>query len=280
MKAKTSFISVILIFILFLSFGQAVYGQENSYIVKNDVSLMKLSSKNVDGKVTLIGNTDKEKIKILMRKDNVDKWFDVDLDNGKFHEDIWLTEGKGSYTFYILIHIKDRQYNFGPEIKVENIKTVDKFLVPTKDVESDSEDIIMLANEITKNIESDIDKAKAIYDWVSNNIFYDFNKFDNHLNNNYDNEYGALNTLELKKGVCYDYAALTAALGRASGLQVKMVKGEGITESFQGLHAWNEFYSSDDDKWINVDTTFAATAKKNYFNNSDFDKEHIKQAEY
>jgi len=34
--------------------------------------------------------------------------------------------------------------------------------------------------------------------------------------------------LETGKGVCYDFSALVAALGRASGLQVKMIKGNFI----------------------------------------------------
>jgi len=53
------------------------------------------------------------------------------------------------------------------------------------------------------------------------NIKYDYDKYLRQLNKNYDNAYGALNTLETGKGVCYDFSALVAALGRASGLQVK-----------------------------------------------------------
>jgi len=71
-----------------------------------------------------------------------------------------------------------------------------------------------LAKELTKDAKTDREKAQKIYNWVVKNIKYDYDKYLRQLNKNYDNAYGALNTLETGKGVCYDFSALVAALGR------------------------------------------------------------------
>ncbi|HYE12652.1 MAG TPA: transglutaminase-like domain-containing protein, partial [Patescibacteria group bacterium] len=135
--------------------------------------------------------------------------------------------------------------------------------------------IVEKAAEITENLTGDREKAKAIYNWVSKNIDYDYEKYNKHLNNDYDNEYGALLALNTKKGVCYDYAALVAALGRASGMQTKVVKGTGKVNGTSGYHAWNEIYIANESKWIKLDATFAAVADENYFDRKDFDESHI-----
>jgi len=46
------------------------------------------------------------------------------------------------------------------------------------------------------------------------------------------------------------------------------------------LHAWNEIYISEENKWIPVDSTFGASMRSNYFDNNDFYKDHEKLEEY
>lgn len=275
---KTIF-SVIMILILF-TFGQASFAAANNHIEKNGVLLAKIPSNDAHGKIQLSGETSKDKIKILMKKDQTQKWFDISVKHGKFQEEIWLTDGKGIYTLTIMVHVKDRQYSYGPEITINNLSEPNKYLVPSKHVESNDEAIITIAAEITSGKTTDTDKAQAIYQWVVKNIQYDYDKLLKHDSQNYSSQYGAVNTLETKKGVCYDYATLTAALGRAVNLQVRVVKGEGVTKVFKGLHAWNEVYITEENKWISIDTTFASTSGKSYFANKDFDKDHTKDGEY
>lgn len=264
---------------MILNIGQATFAQGKNFITKNNVSLEKLDDK-VEGVVKLSGKTTNSKIKILVKKDDYTKWFDVDINKGKFSKKIYLTEGKGSYKIYILVNIEGRKYKYGPEIEVINTKKVNKFLVSNKHIESNNKEIIKLAKKITANKETDYEKAKAIYEWVIKNIEYDNKKYNKHLNDNYNQSYGALNTIKVKKGVCYDYATLVAALGRAIKLQTKVIEGKGITEDYSGLHAWNEIYISEKNTWIKLDTTFADTANSNYFDTEEFDDNHIKQSEY
>jgi transglutaminase-like putative cysteine protease len=174
-----------------------------------------------------------------------------------------------------MVNEYDRKYSFGPKIIAENIKEINALLVPDKYIESMDKPIVDKAAEITKGLTSNRQKAKAIYNWVSENIDYDYVKYGKHLNNDYDNEYGALLALKTGKGVCYDYATLVAALGRASGLQTKVVMGTGKVNGTRGYHAWNEIYIEDESKWIKLDTTFAAVSNKNYFDSENFDESHI-----
>lgn len=259
--------------------GFAVTATITEYIKSNGVTLQKIPP-IVEGKVTLTGETVNSLIKILIVKDETQRWYEVELIEGKFNEEIWLIDGKGKYQVSILVHKKDRVYTFGPTVFLESSIDVNKFTVPTLHVESDNENIIALAQELTKDAETDIEKAENIYKWVVNNVKYDYDKYIKQINKNFDNEYGAINTLETKKGVCYDYSALVAALGRASGLQVKMIKGNFVGTYSSELHAWNEIYISEEDRWINVDSTFGSTLRVSYFDRGNFYKDHEKLEEY
>lgn len=260
--------------------GKTVFAEKNTSIEKNGVYLNRWQSADVKGKIVLSGTTDNEKIKIMVKKEDYQQWYDVNIIDGNFEEEIWLTEGKGNYTVTIMVHKEERKYSVGPSINVNNIEEINKYLVSTKHVESNNAEIIKLSKKIVEGKNTDRERAKAIYDWVSENIKYDYVKLNKHQIGDYNNKYGALNTLKEKKGVCYDYSTLTAALGRAAGLQVKMVKGQAITPKYSGFHAWNEIYISEEGKWINLDTTFGSISLENNFDGMDFEGNHIKESEY
>ena len=272
MKKWTRLIIAILIIINILSV--VVYASEEKYTETNGVKLYIISDKQVQGFVDIQGETTKSKIKLMVVRNNEQIWYDVKLENGRFSQKLWLNNGKGKYTVHVMVNEYDRKYSFGPKVTVENVKEINALLAPEKYIESGDKPIIDKAAEITKGLTSDREKAKAIYKWVSENIDYDYAKYSKHLNNDYDNEYGALLALNTKNGVCYDYATLVAALGRAYGLQTKVVKGTGKINGKVGYHAWNEIYIEDEDKWIKLDTTFAAVSSENYFDIENFDESH------
>lgn len=276
-KGIMTFFIVTTILMSNISFSNA---KVTSYIQESGVILQALSSNYVDGKVKISGIAKDKKIKILVSKDTENTWFDVKMKNGQFDEELWLTQGTGKYTISVMINQSGKNYIYGPTINVENTKNVNKFLVPTKDIESNNSKIIKISKQITKNAKSDREKIKKIYNWVVANINYDYAKYKKQLNNNFENKYGALNTLEKRKGVCYDYSCLVAALGRAQGIMVKVVNGDYKTATKTEFHAWNEVYLSEEDKWINVDATFGNSINKNYFDNANFTMDHIKLAEY
>lgn len=258
---------------------QAFSAPQTRSIVSNGVALEKLPS-TVEGKVVIAGNTSKSKIKVIVSKNDTSTWYDISLSNGKYNEEIWLIDGKGKYKISVVVHEYERTYSYGPTMEVENVLDVNRFLVPTKHVESNNEEIVELANSITQNSTTPKDKAMSIYNWVAENIEYDYDKYLRQVNKNYDNEYGAFHTLKTKTGVCYDYSVLVAALGRAVGLQVKVIKGNFVNPYRNELHAWNEIYLPEEERWINIDTTFAHSLGTNYFDNVDFQVDHEKISEY
>ncbi len=254
---------------------QVSNADEPILIVENGVSLTKLPSQ-VDGKIHISGQTSKQKIKALIIKDTYQEWFDIDLENGKFNEDIWLTEGKGQYEVNIMVNLEDRKYTYGPKINVENVSDVNRFLVPTKDVESDDPGISDLAKRLTRLSKTDRDKARNLYNWITRNIKYDYDKYRRQLANDYTDIYGATNTFKTKKGVCYDFSTLFAAMSRSIGLETKVIRGNYVSGKRQEYHAWNEIYLKDEGKWIKLDSTFGYALNKNYFDNKDFDDDHVK----
>ena len=119
-------------------------------IVYNGVALQKLPY-TVEGKVTVAGNTSKSKIKVIVTKDDISTWYDINLDKGKYNEEIWLIDGKGKYKITVVVHEYDRTYSYGPSMEVQNVADVNRFLVPTKHVESNNEEICSCKSSLRIN---------------------------------------------------------------------------------------------------------------------------------
>lgn len=117
------------------------------------------------------------------------------------------------------------------------------------------------------------EKSKAIYQWVAKNVKYDYDKAELILRNDFTLNSGAIPTFNTKKGVCFDYACLYIAMCKANGIKVRLVTGEGFNGSSWSSHAWNQVYISEEEKWVNVDTTFSQGVQ-NYFDNKNFNLDH------
>lgn len=139
-------------------------------------------------------------------------------------------------------------------------------------VKSDSA-IKAKAKELVKNDNTDIEKARSLYNWVGDNIQYDDAKAEEITRDKGKGvTSGAIEAFNTREGVCFDYASLYAAMAMDVGLRVRIVSGEGYTGSSWGPHAWNEVYIPSEQKWISVDPTFASTG--DYFATPDFNSTH------
>ena len=150
---------------------------------------------------------------------------------------------------------------------------LDYCLQPSAKFESDDRSIIALSKEITAGISGNYEKAKAIHDWVCNNISYDYDFL--YATRRYRGDLltadpddlkaasldyteiayrtSAIGTLELRRSVCSGYASLSVALLRAAGIPAKYVTGM-ASGSETVNHAWTEAYV--DKRWIIMDTTW------------------------
>ena len=113
---------------------------------------------------------------------------------------------------------------------------------------------VELADEICVDCDTDEEKVKAIYKWMIYNFEYD-----------YDCEpliqyFNVRKTLSTRKGICYDFSHLYAALCRSQNIPCYVVDGD-KRDNAQYHHTWNRVYF--DNSWWNIDVTFDIIQTKN-----------------
>ena len=111
-----------------------------------------------------------------------------------------------------------------------------------------------LADEICAGCETDEDKVKAIYQWIIQNFEYDYDYYA------FIQHFDIRQTLHTRKGVCYDFSNLFAALCRSQNIPCYVVDGKPYDHSL-AAHTWNRVYY--DGTWWDADVTNDITASKN-----------------
>lgn len=183
----------------------------------------------------------------------------IPIKDYKFDDSFYLRFGPGTYEVTVSVpEIKEensdyfRYFGFAQFEVESNALKDERDLLPSRGVQSDTPQIQELAKDLISGKSTDREKAKAIYDHVAQNIRYDVKKYEN---DEFEWDDSALKTLELKSGVCQDYAYLTIALLRASDIEARFVEGRagGI---WPGRHAWVE--ANIDGVWLTMDPTWGA----------------------
>ena len=158
-------------------------------------------------------------------------------------------------------------------VKELNIKVIEYFNGVTLDeAVKSTQEIDEAAKKITARETTSKAKAYSLYKWVSRNIEYNFEKAEQISENPRGIQSGAIVAYETRKGICFDYSCLYVAMCRAVGLRVRMVTGLAYSGMAWGDHAWNQVFITEEDRWVDVDTTFGSIA--NYFDKADFDVDH------
>ncbi|WP_077210661.1 transglutaminase-like domain-containing protein [Bacillus dakarensis] len=214
----------------------------------------------------------------------------IPVEDYSFDGIFYLRFGPGTYDVTVSVpEIKEensdyfRYFGFA-KFEVESNAAEDlRDLLPSRGVQSDAPEIKELAKEITSGKETDREKAKAIYDYVAKNVSYDVQKYEN---DEFEWDDSALKTLDLKTGVCQDYAFLAIALLRASEIEARFVEGRAGGGILPGRHAWVE--ANVDGSWLTMDPTwgsgyvdddrFVAAFNEDYFdpNMDEFKKTHTR----
>ncbi len=191
--------------------------------------------------------------------------YDLNLRNG--YEIYPFTEGNGSYSIKVFENISGNQYSqlMSQTIFVSLSNEFQPFLVPNQYVNfrSDSMAVVLAAQlAVGKN---QLDTVNAVYQYVTSNITYDYAKAQS-VRSGYLPDIDK--TLQDKKGICFDYAALMAAMLRSQNIPTKLVIG------YAGdvYHAWVSVFIKergwidnliwfDGEHWSYIDPTFMATGK-------------------
>ena len=179
-----------------------------------------------------------------------------------------LSDGNGHYRMGVYINVRDTKYAavLSTEFDVELTDEFAPFLRPNQYVNYvDAPNTVRLGAELTAGIEHPLDKVAAVYDYVVHNLEYDYEKAET-VKSGYLPELDAV--LELKKGICFDYAALMTAMLRSQEVPCKLVVG------YAGdiYHAWISVWTEEDGwidgaiffdghQWKRMDPTFASSSE-------------------
>lgn len=117
-----------------------------------------------------------------------------------------------------------------------------KYLRATANCQVNSATIKNLANSLTRGKTSSYDKATAIFNWVRNNVVYDFY---------YGTRKGAVGTYNARTGNCVDQSHLLIALTRAAGIPARYEYGYTKFSDGWFKHVWAQVYTNG--KWYRAD---------------------------
>lgn len=181
-----------------------------------------------------------------------------------------LTGGDGTYQIEVYENIQGTSYSTlfkEPEVSVTLTDEFRPFLYPNQYTwfTADSK-TVKKAGELANGAGSALDVITEVYDFTIQNIVYDEDKAK-------DAESGKLagylpdvdRTLDSKKGICFDYAALMTAMLRSQGIPTKLEIGY----SGEAYHAWistwieeigwvDNVIEFDGTSWTLMDPTLAA----------------------
>jgi hypothetical protein len=125
---------------------------------------------------------------------------------------------------------------------------------------------------VTGSIKNPYEKARALYDFITKNIRYDYELFVKTVEGvGVDTSRKPEETLQYRRGICYDIAKLYVALVRAAGIPARVIRG--ITFEPKGKkgrsvdnygHAWAEIYLPPYG-WLTVDPTYGISKKNSFF---------------
>lgn len=216
--------------------------------------------------------------KIKVRITNTTE-YTYDLNTSGQYETFPLTEGNGSYTVMVFENISGTMYStaFTQKINVTLTDANSPFLYPNQFCNFNaSSEAVKTGDTLVEGKIDTLSKVEAIYNYTIENVSYDYDKAQTVRSGYLPN---VDDTLQVKKGICFDYAALMASMLRTQNIPTKLVIGYAGDK----YHAWISVYSTEQG-WINnviqfdginwklMDPTFASSGKNNpnvieYINN-------------
>lgn len=240
--------------------GKVVYQKGGSAIDASNIS---------QGYVMVKQSGETARLKVQIIKDG--KTYNYDLNNAGNYEAFPFQSGSGAYKVKIMRNLSGNKYGmlYSADLNVKLESDFIPFLYPSQycNYTSTSKAAAQGA-ALCAGLTSDLDKVKAVYNWITSNITYDKDTAlmvqSGYLPN-------VDNTLAKKQGICFDYASLMACMLRSQNIPTKIVVGTVAPDNIN--HAWNEVYIKDvgwisvgiaanGSSWERMDSTFGASKSK------------------
>ncbi len=178
-----------------------------------------------------------------------------------------LSDGDGSYQVAVYRHVADSRYAMvlSAIFQAQLLDEFAPFLRPNQYVNYTADSQVMeKAAQLTAGLENPLDKVAAVYDFVIANVAYDYEKAAT-VKSGYLPVLDQV--LEEGKGICFDYAALVAAMLRSQQIPCKLVVGYAGSVYHAWISVWTEDHGwidgiifFDGQVWKRMDPTFASSA--------------------
>ena len=185
------------------------------------------------------------------------------------YETFPLTAGSGNYKMGVFENIEGTTYStlFTQNIEVSLTDELKPFLYANQYVNfGTGSATAKIGEELAYTANTDLEVVENVYNYIISNFTYDYDKAKT-VPKGYLPVVDEI--LELKTGICFDYAAVMATMLRTQNIPTRLEVGYMLEE----YHAWISIYI-EDHGWINgiiefdgtewklMDPTFAASSKK------------------
>ena len=214
--------------------------------------------------VSYTGTNEKVKLQIT-GPDEVVYTYDLHGD----YETFPLTAGSGSYTVGVFENIEGTSYStlFTQTIDVKIDDEFGPYLYANQYVNFNGDfKVVEKAEELSKPCNDDLEVIEQVYNYMISNFTYDYDKAES-VQSGYLPDVDEV--FEAQTGICFDYAAVMAAMLRSQRIPTRLEVG------YAGdvYHAWistyieeqgwvNGIIQFDGKNWELMDPTFASTSSK------------------
>ena len=237
--------------------GTVTYGSEGVTIDASHIS---------EGYIMVSYTGTNEKVKLqITGPDEVVYTYNLHGD----YETFPLTAGSGSYTVGVFENIEGTSYStlFTQTIDVKIDDEFGPYLYANQYVNFNGDSkVVEKAEELSKPCNDDLEVIEQVYNYMISNFTYDYDKAES-VQSGYLPDVDEV--FEAQTGICFDYAAVMAALLRSQRIPTRLEVG------YAGdiYHAWistyieeqgwvNGIIQFDGKNWELMDPTFASTSSK------------------
>jgi len=238
---------IISVLMLFMIMASVIAVSAADAVISNEKAKLDFTDSNSTGtvKINVVAEAKDKKVKVTIEKG--DKKYTYDLSNAGKVESYPLQWGNGEYNIKVLIQASDpTKYSVALTHKYKLELKDDKapYMNTNQLVNySKSTEIVKKAEELAKG-KTEIEKVEAIYKFVIESLEYDTKKATT-VQSGYLPDVDKV--VKSGMGICFDYAAVLAAMLRSQGIPAKLVMGYVKVPDTKDpvYHAWNEFYLTD-----------------------------------
>lgn len=187
------------------------------------------------------------KIKVLVYFNGGSSYYQYNLSSTGAYAAIPLQSGSGTYRIRFMENVGGSSYAELCSTEVNASCGTNYAQYPNQYVSyTRSSAAVETAKRLCASASSNAEKVAIIYKYICSSIKYDYSKASSVSSGYLPN---VDSTLSTKKGICFDYAALMAAMCRSQNIPTKLVIGN----TSKGYHAWNDIYVGG---WKRYDSTF------------------------